>query len=632
MNKILIILLFWTLQLSAQTPIHIIPEPSSLQKGMGDFILTRDTKISIINPNAEVRRVAQFFIEMVNLPTGYKLSTAENIKFHSSKSINFILDEKMLAAPDQYTLNVTTKFIDIKAHSPQGMFYAVQTLMQLLPKQIENNTFQKTIWKIPAVNITDAPRYDWRGIMLDVSRHFFPKEYIKKFIDQLARLKFNTFHWHLTDDQGWRIEIKSYPKLTSVGAWRVQRTGKWWEREPAKEGEERSYGGFYTQEDIREIVKYAQDRYISILPEVDVPGHSLAILAAYPEFSCGGGKFEVNAGVKFYKDVENTLCPSNEQVYVFLDKVFGEISQLFPHPYIHIGGDEAYKGYWEKSAECQALMKREGLKTQEELQSYFVKRVEKIVQSKGKRLIGWDEILEGGLAPNATVMSWRGMKGGIAAAKQNHQVVMSPWEYVYLDLYQGDPNVEPVTYGMARLKKAYSFEPTPKGVEEKLILGGQGNLWTESVPTTRHLEYMLYPRILAISETLWSLKEKKNWQSFTQKLETHFARLDEAKLNYALSMYDAIVRTEKDAAGKIKIELSTEVDGMDIYYTFDGTNPDNYSPKYRGQMLEIPKSATTLKVITYQNNKPKGKQITLTMKDLQDRVGRYKIEFFQKCL
>jgi len=270
-------------------------------------------------------------------------------------------------------------------------------------------------------------------------------------------------------------------------------------------------------------------------------------------------------------------------------------------------------------------MKREGLENQEELQSYFIKRIEKIVQSKGKRIIGWDEILEGGLAPDATVMSWRGMKGGIVAAKQNHQVVMTPSEFVYLDLYQGDPNVEPVTYGMARLKKTYSFDPTPKGIEERLILGGQGNLWTESVPTTRHLEYMVYPRAFAVAEALWSPKEKKNWQFFTKKLETHFSRMDEAKLNYALSMYDAIVRTEKDVAGKLKIELTTEIDGLDIYYTFDGTNADNYSPKYQGTMLEIPKNATTLKVITYQNNKPKGKQISLSMKDLQDRVGRYKM-------
>ena len=625
MKKLILMIHLFAQVAFSQNFVHIIPEPVSLQTLYGEFVLTKDSKVSIPISNSEIRGVAQFFVESIALPTGFRLNIIENIKFTSSKSINFILDEKSLVAPDRYVLEVSAKRINIKASGSQGMFYAVQSLMQLLPKQIENNSYQKIIWKIPAVNITDAPRYGWRGVMLDVSRHFFPKAYIKKFIDQLARLKFNSFHWHLTDDQGWRIEMKSYPKLTSVGAWRVQRTGKWWDREPPKDDEERSYGGFYTQDDIREIVKYAQERYITILPEIDVPGHSLAVLAAYPEFSCGGGKFEVNAGVKFYKDVENTLCPANEEVYVFLDKVLGEVAQLFPNQYIHIGGDEAYKGYWEKSAECQALMKREGLKTMDELQSYFIKRVEKIVLSKGKRMIGWDEILEGGLAPDATVMSWRGMKGGIAAAKQNHQVVMSPWEFVYLDLYQGDPNIEPVTYGMARLKKTYSFESTPKGVEDKLILGGQGNLWTESVPTTRHLEYMLYPRILAISEVLWSQKGRKNWDYFTKKLETYFLRMDEAKLNYALSMYDAVVRTEKDGDGKLKIELTTEVNGLEIYYTFDGTNPDNFTPKYQGKMLEIPKTATTLKVITYQNGKPKGKQITLTMKDLQDRVGRYKM-------
>ena len=459
---------------------QIIPEPVAQQKALGEFVLTADTRIHIPKGNPEVRKIAEFLAMTLAIPTGVKLPVLETPKI--GKHINFKLEStpfKVVGQEEGYSLDITPKHIDIKAQTPAGLFYGVQSLIQLFPKQVEGKKYQRMVWKIPASSVIDYPRYAWRGIMLDVSRHFFPKEYIKSFIDQLARYKFNTFHWHLTDDQGWRIEIKSYPKLTSVGAWRVPRVGNWWERELPQEGEKPTYGGFYTQEDIKEIVAYAQSKYIQILPEIDVPGHSLAILTAYPELSCAGGnKFQVNAGWKFYRDVENSLCPSNEKVYEFLDKVFGEVAELFPHPYIHIGGDECYKGYWEKSVECQALMKREGLKNTVELQSYFVKRVEKILSSKGKKLIGWDEILEGGLAPEATVMSWRGDKGGIEAAKQNHAVVMTPNTFAYLDLYQGEPTAEPMTYDLLRLKRVYNFEPTPAGVSSSLILGGQGNLWT----------------------------------------------------------------------------------------------------------------------------------------------------------
>ncbi|MFY7826412.1 MAG: beta-N-acetylhexosaminidase [Flectobacillus sp.] len=606
---------------------QIIPEPVAQQKTLGEFVLTADTRIHIPKGNPEVRKIAEFLAMTLAIPTGVKLPVLETPKI--GKHINFKLEStpfKVVGQEEGYSLEITPKHIDIKAQTPAGLFYGVQSLIQLFPKQIEGKKYQRMVWKIPASSVIDYPRYAWRGIMLDVSRHFFPKEYIKSFIDQLARYKFNTFHWHLTDDQGWRIEIKSYPKLTSVGAWRVPRVGNWWEREVPQEGEKPTYGGFYTQEDIREIVAYAQSKYIQILPEIDVPGHSLAILTAYPELSCAGGnKFQVNAGWKFYREVENSLCPSNEKVYEFLDKVFTEVAQLFPHPYIHIGGDECYKGYWEKSAECQALMKREGLKNMAELQSYFVKRVEKILSSKGKKLIGWDEILEGGLAPEATVMSWRGDKGGIEAAKQNHAVVMTPNTFTYLDLYQGEPTAEPMTYDLLRLKRVYSFEPTPAGVSSSLILGGQGNLWTESVPNSRHVEYMMYPRAWALSEVLWSKKERRNWDYFITKMENQFLRMDEASINYSRSVYDPLVRTMKEGAN-LKIEMLSEIKGLDLYYTFDGTNPDAFSPKYQSK-LDIPKNASFLKIQSYRGGKPIGQRLSIPVKSLYDRAGRYTTDF-----
>ena len=626
MKKLLFVFLFSAGNLFAQKDIHIIPEPVSLTRNPGVFSLTPDVRISISATNPDLVRLGRFLSETLEKPTGYKIAVSDEKLIKTKRIIELKIDQttfKVIGQEEGYSLEVSPQKVTVKAHTPAGIFYGIQSILQLLPKEIEANSPQKVAWKIPGVSISDYPRFGWRGAMLDVSRHFFPKEYVKKFIDQLARYKMNTFHWHLTDDQGWRIEIKSYPRLTSIGAWRVPRVGNWWDREPAQPEEAATYGGFYTHEDIREIVKYAQERNIQILPEIDVPGHSMAILAAYPEFSCEGGTFQVNAGSKFYKETENALCPSNEKVYEFLDKVFEEIAELFPHPYIHMGGDECYRGFWEKSAACQNLMKREHLKSSEELQSYFVKKVEKIIQSKGKKLIGWDEILEGGLAPDATVMSWRGTKGGIEAARQGHKVIMTPSEYVYLDLYQGDPAAEPVTYGMCRLKKSYSFEPVPGGVNEELVLGGQGNLWTESVPNTRHLEYMLYPRLLALSEVYWSQKSNKNWNHFVEKVENHFERLDEAEINYSRSAFDAIIRTLKDENDNIKIDMSTEVEGLDIHYTFDGTNPDSFYPKYQGRALDIPKNATVLKAVTYHNGKRIGKIITLTMQELRDRVGKY---------
>lgn len=378
---------------------------------------------------------------------------------------------------------------------------------------------------------------------------------------------------------------------------------------------------------MKEIIQYAKDRFITILPEIDVPGHSLAMIAAYPELSCTPATYQVNAGErmsardsagKLVRTVDNTLCPANEKVYEALDKVFTEIAQLFPFEYIHMGGDEAYKGFWEKSDAVKQLMKKENLKDQLEVQSYFVKRVEKIIESKGKKLMGWDEILEGGLAPNAAVMSWRGDKGGIEAAKMNHKVVMSPNSFAYVDLYQGDPIAEPPTYSMLRLSQSYKFDPLPKGVDPKLVLGGQANLWSERLNTMRHAEYMLWPRGFAVAECVWSPQEKKNWNNFVQRVEKHFDRFNVAGIKYSRSMYDPIFTVNKSDSG-LRVTLTTEVEGLKIYYSFDETFPDNFYPVYTSPMI-VPKDAVALTVITYRNNVPIGKMIKMPVVELQKRA------------
>jgi len=488
-------------------------------------------------------------------------------------------------------------------------------------------------WNIPCVKITDYPRFGWRGVMLDVSRNFFTKDEVKRCIDQISRYKYNTFHWHLTDDEGWRIEIKSLPRLTSVGAWRVPRIGYFSERAAPMPGEKATQGGFYTQEDIREVVRYAQERNVTIVPEIDIPGHSMAAIAAYPELSCRKDTTTtVNPGAKiadwygngtFKLLIENTLNPSDEKVYEFLGKVFGEVAALFPGTYIHVGGDECYKGYWAQDLGCQALMKKLNIRHVEDLQGYFMNRVEKILKANGKKLLGWDEILEGGISPEASVMSWRGVKGGIEAAKMGHDVVMSPTTFAYLDYTQGDPSIDPPVYSQLRAKRCYSFEPIPDELTEKEakhILGGQGNLWTEQLPTMRSLEYMLYPRAWALSEVYWSPKSAKDWEKFVPRMEAHFARAEAAEINSSRAVYDAIVKPTV-TGGRLMLELDTEVSGIDVYYTIDGTMPDRYAHKYV-KPVEVPEGPVTLRVITYRGTAPVGHLITLKRDELMKRAGR----------
>ncbi|HEY9340709.1 MAG TPA: family 20 glycosylhydrolase [Hanamia sp.] len=612
----------------------IIPQPVSVTSADGQFVLNSKTTIQLLSADASAKTVADFLKKKLSVAAGYNVPVISNsAKRNTANSIQLSLVKDASLGNEGYHLNVSPTQISISANKPAGLFYGMQTFFQLLPKEIEEKQLVKNIkWNVPACRITDYPRFGWRGLMFDVSRHFFTKNEVKQFIDEMVKYKYNLLHLHLTDDEGWRIEIKGLPKLTEVGAWRPGRVGYFGTFAKPDSSEPHDYGGFYTQDDIKELVKYAQDRFVNILPEIDVPGHSLAAVASYPELSCTpeAVNYQVRAGEEIMDWshghppialLDNTLCPANEKVYEFLDKVMTQVAELFPFEYIHVGGDECPKNYWAKNDAIKALMQKEGLKTMDEVQSYFEKRLEKIVESKGKKFMGWDEILQGGLAPNAAVMSWRGMKGGIEAAKMKHEVVMSPTDFAYLDYMQGDAIIEPRVYATLRLNKAYEFEPVPDGVDAKYIKGGQANLWTEQVYNMRHMQYMIWPRAMAISEAVWSPKEKRNWDNFSGRVEKHFKRLDAAEIKYAPSVYDPIFNVSKTSDNQLQIELTTEIKGLDIYYSFDNSFPDNFYPKY-SKALTVPKEAVMLKVITYRGKEPIGRMISMPVSELQKRAGK----------
>jgi hexosaminidase len=611
--------------------IAIIPQPVSVVETAGYFTLPKNIVIESAS-GGEMKEVIFFLKERMSTPTGISV-TVKSIAPAATIKLKLNKKKDNLIGKEGYHLSVTPKNITIIANEPAGLFYGVQSLVQLFPKEIERAVEEKNIkWEAPCVTITDYPRFGWRGLMFDVSRHFFTKDEVKQYIDQMVRYKYNLLHMHLTDDEGWRIEIKGLPRLTEVGAWNVKKVGYFGTFAPPAADAPRNYGGFYTQDDIKEIVRYAKERFVNILPEIDVPGHSLAAVVSYPELSCtpGADTYHVRSGEEIMKwpdqgppvaMVDNTLCPANEKVYDFLDKVLTQVAQLFPFEYIHMGGDECPKNFWEKSDSIKALMQKEGLKNMEEVQSYFEKRLEKIVESKGKKFMGWDEILEGGLAPDAVVMSWRGMKGGIQAAKMGHEVVMSPTTFAYIDYMQGDPAIEPRVYATLRLRKAYQFEPVPDSVDAKYILGGQANLWTEQVYNMRHAEYMTWPRAFAISEDLWSPKQSKNWDNFVSRVEKHFARFEVAQIKYAPSMYDPIINASQSPDKKLIVELETEIDGLDIYYSFDNSFPDKFYPKYTEPLI-VPEDAVQLKVITYRNGKPIGRMMSVPVAELKSKAKK----------
>ena len=597
-----------------EPPINVIPQPVEILQLPGSYLLTKATTIGFDSQPGQ--KIAEMLAEKLTIPTGFSIKAQQG----KGGTIQFNLNKVLVTqlGKEGYILESSAKGVVITANEAAGLFYGMQTLLQLLPEEIESKSLANIKWTIPSVKIKDYPRFGWRGLMLDVSRHFFTKEDVKLYIDQISRYKFNTFHWHLTDDHGWRIEIKSLPRLTEVGAWRVPRSGQFSQRAEPKPGEATTEGGFYSQNDIKEIIQFAKERNVTIVPEIDVPGHSMAAIASYPELSCSKNPdAKVNPGASFAKRQDNVLNPSDEKVYEFLDKVFTEIAALFPNPYIHAGGDEVNKGFWMADTNCVALMKKMKMTRPEELQAYFMKRVEGILNAKGKKLIGWDEILEGGISHEATVMSWRGIKGGIEAAKTGHDVVMTPTTFAYLDYQQGESTIEPRVYASLRLNKCYSFEPVPEGIDAKYILGGQGNLWTEQVATLRHAEYMTWPRGWALAEDFWSPKESKNWTNFVQRVEKHFGRADKAEIRYSPAIYDAVVNL-KTQDEKMILDMDSEAPGLDIYYSTDGSMPDNFSTKYTNP-VEIPEGPVTLRIITYRNGKPAGHLITLRPEDFKKR-------------
>lgn len=631
MRKIIFLFVWASFGISVCIAQQIIPQPAEMKSGTGRFMLLPGSGVSYSPEKPEVKKLAEYLKSLISVPTGYTLPVWSGISTKGTGNIYLKISETpdTLLGKEGYKLHVGDAGIHLSANAAAGLFYGIQTLRQLFPVEIESKKAISGIsWEIPAVTITDYPRFGWRGLMLDVSRHFFTKDEVKRYIDDMVKFKFNILHFHLTDDQGWRLEIKSFPKLTQVGAWNVKKTGKFGTFSKPEPSEPRDHGGFYTQEDIRELVKYAKDRNVEILPEIDVPGHSLAAIAAYPELTATPGTYQVNSGEKFmewpagghfYGLIDNALNPANEKVYAFLDKVFGEVANLFPFAYIHMGGDETARNFWEKSPDIKALMAREKLKDLDEVQAYFVGRVNKIITSKGKKMIGWDEILQGGLVPGAAVMSWRGMDGGITAAKKGHEVVMSPTTFAYLDYMQGDISMEPPVYASLRLKKAYSFDPLPKGVDPKFIKGGQANLWTEQVYNLRQAQYMTWPRGLAIAEAVWSPASAKNWNDFLKRVESHFPRFDMAQTKFAPSVYEPDVKVKKQEGDRILVELIPEIEGLDLHYSFDNSYPDAYYPKYQSA-LSVPKDAETMRVISYRNGKQVGRFMTIPVSELKKRA------------
>lgn len=561
---------------------RVIPLPQEVNQTQdGPFVLSQSVSIVYPEGNELLKRNAEFLSAYIKESTGRTLethpATAGNVP---DNAIILSLDES-IPNKEGYEITVGSGHISVKGQTENGVFYGIQTLRKSIPAIATGEKID-----FPAGTIKDEPRFSYRGMHLDVSRHFFPLEFVKKYIDLLALHNMNTFHWHLTDDQGWRIEIKKYPELTEIGSTRrrtvIGRNSSEFDNTP--------YGGFFTQEEAKEIVKYAQERYITVIPEVDLPGHMLAALAAYPELGCTGGPYEVCPLWGVFEDV---LCIGNDRTMQFLEDVMGEIVDIFPSKYVHIGGDEAPRTRWAKCPKCQARIRKEGLKAdknhtaEDRLQSYCMARIEKFLNSKGRQIIGWDEILEGDVAPNATIMSWRGMEGGIKAAQLGHDVIMTPTSYCYFDYYQmADTRNEPLGIGgYVPIEKVYSLEPVPASLtdeQKKHILGAQANVWTEYILTPEHVEYMILPRMAALAEVQWTQPEKKDYNNFSSRL-THLLEIYEREgYNFSKEVYNLKTDFTPDAEKKAVVATLSTIDNAPIYYTLDGSEPTTSSSKYSG--------------------------------------------------
>ncbi|MCD7898502.1 MAG: glycoside hydrolase family 20 protein [Bacteroides sp.] len=566
---------------TTQAGYEVIPLPQKIEYQSGDpFALSSSTAIVYPSGDENLKRIAKFLSEYIQYSTGTSLTISEK---QTGDNCIVLRSDFQHSNQEAYQLNVTDKQIIINGASAAGTFYGVQTLR----KSIVANAEGKDI-VFPQVTIEDYPRFGYRGMMLDIGRHMFPLDFIKEYIDIMALHNINRFHWHLTDDQGWRIEIKKYPELTTEGAFR---TGTVIGRNSG-EYDGKPYGGFYTQEEAKEIVAYAKDRFITVIPEIDLPGHMLAALTTYPHLGCTGGPYEVAREWGVFEDV---LCAGNPETLVFLENVLAEIIEIFPSEYIHIGGDECPKVRWEKCPKCQAKIKELGLVTdkdhtaEQRLQSYVISHVASFLDGKGRKIIGWEEILEGGLASGATVMSWLGMEGAVKAARQKHDAIMVPHTHLYFDYYQtADTENVPLSIGgFIPIKKVYHFNPVPDELtkeEAKHIIGVQANLWTEYIPDSRQVEYMVMPRIDALSEVQWTEPDRKNYDSFLQRLLKMLKLYDKKGYNYSKSIFDLDSRiTVNNAKRAIELTLST-IDNSPIYYTLDGSTPTENSEKYNGPL------------------------------------------------
>ncbi|AQT67026.1 Beta-hexosaminidase [Anaerohalosphaera lusitana] len=560
--------------------VSIIPKPVEMTVGGGEFELTENTKILVEDAT---QQVGDYLAETFEPATGFDLTVKKPGWFESKKNIiELTISDEISVGDEGYHLDVTPEKITVQGSDPAGVFYGCQTILQLLPAQVYSRTEVKgTEWTVPEILVLDEPRFEWRGMHLDVCRHFMPLDFVKQYIDYIAMHKMNTFHWHLTEDQGWRIEIEQYPKLTEISAWRKGPNGG-------------KYGGYYTQDQIREVVEYAKQRFVTVVPEIEMPGHSVAALAAYPELSCTGGPFEVRTEWGVSRDV---YCAGNEKTFEFLQNVLDEVIELFPSEYVHIGGDECPKVRWQNCPKCQKRIAEENLEDEHELQSYFIKRMEKYLAGKGKRLIGWDEILEGGLAPNATVMSWRGMGGGIAAAKSGHDCVMAPVSPTYFDARNSDSEYEPAAIGYTpnTLGKVYAYDPVPQQLTDEQaehILGSQAQVWTEYIETPEHVEYMVLPRMSALAEVVWSPKKSKDWPGYQQRLAKQYLRYGAMNANYWAPIPKGL--QEKNAFmqnGQLRLE--EPVEGAVIRYTTNGKVPKADAQVYT-EPVEITEDCTVI--------------------------------------
>lgn len=580
--------------------IAVIPQPQKIEKCEGSFTINSNTVVVVEDDYYD--NVVELLNERFGIVSGYTFDIVKQMQ-NTATNNAIIFKRDSLIKNEGYILTVSKKCIVVESSTASGAFYAMQTLFQLLPEQIYASKKVANKWSVPCVNIEDYPTLSYRGMHLDVCSHFFDIAFLKRYIDLMVMHKFNVFHWHLTEDQGWRIEIKKYPELTQKGSIRKETVigtlySGVYDGTP--------YGGYYTQQEIKELVEYAARRYVTIIPEIEMPGHARAAISCFPELSCGlEENYEVATRWGVFRQV---YCPK-EETFAFLEDVLTEVMELFPSKIIHIGGDECPKASWKKCPHCQALIKKLGLKDEFELQSYFIQRMEKFINSKGRTIIGWDEILQGGLAPNAMVMSWLGEEGGIKAAQQSHYAVMAPHTKYYMDYYQGDPDTEKLCMGhFVPIKEVYDYNPIPdvlKPKEKQYIYGVEACVWTEYMETPQRVEYMAYPRALAVAESGWSNHATKNWDDFANRLVRHFRRLDEIDVNYSTNLYNVFITISKDNMYSKIATLMCNMPGVEIYYTLDGSEPTMQSSIYTKPFV-INKSEI-VKAIAYKNGKPIGK-------------------------